>query len=141
MQNELAQTIPELISWTKDREFSLSLSSDRLAFLLAISIYNQEQTDGELLESDLIDLFRYVSNSFEQSDATFTQRANNAINDLVRQRLLNRFSSEFTEGLAIYRVTPLGWEFQIITFASGNFLPCVYRFNFRLWQMKFSELQ
>lgn len=70
MQNELAQTIPELISWTKDREFSLSLSSDRLAFLLAISIYNQEQTDGELLESDLIDLFRYVSNSFEQSDAT-----------------------------------------------------------------------
>ncbi|STY63184.1 chromosome partition protein MukF [Mannheimia haemolytica] len=108
MQNELAQTIPELISWTKDREFSLSLSSDRLAFLLAISIYNQEQTDGELLESDLVDLFRYVSNSFEQSDATFIQRANNAINDLVRQRLLNRFSSEFTEGLAIYRVTPLG---------------------------------
>lgn len=91
MQNELAQTIPELISWTKDREFSLSLSSDRLAFLLAISIYNQEQTDGELLESDLIDLFRYVSNSFEQSDATFTQRANNAINDLVGQPVVKPF--------------------------------------------------
>ncbi len=91
MQNELAQTIPELISWTKDREFSLSLSSDRLAFLLAISIYNQEQTDGELLESDLIDLFRYVSNSFEQSDATFTQRANNAINDLVRTTVVKPF--------------------------------------------------
>lgn len=108
MQNELAQTIPELISWTKEREFSLSLSSDRLAFLLAIAIFNQEQTDGELLESDLIDLFRYVSTEFELSDATIVQRANNAINDLVKQRLLNRFSSEFTEGLAIYRVTPLG---------------------------------
>ncbi len=91
MQNELAQTIPELISWTKNCEFSLSLSSDRLAFLLAISIYNQEQTDGELLESDLIDLFRYVSNSFEQSDATFTQRANNAINDLVETTVVKPF--------------------------------------------------
>ncbi|WP_440210419.1 chromosome partition protein MukF [Actinobacillus pleuropneumoniae] len=108
MQNELAQTIPELINWTKEREFSLSLSSDRLAFLLAISIYNNEQTDGELLESDLIDLFRYVSEVFDQSEATLTQRANNAINDLVKQRFLNRFSSEFTEGLAIYRITPLG---------------------------------
>ncbi|WGE70638.1 chromosome partition protein MukF [Actinobacillus equuli subsp. haemolyticus] len=108
MQNELAQTIPELINWTKEREFSLSLSSDRLAFLLAISIYNNEQTDGELLESDLVDLFRYVSEAFDQSEATLTQRANNAINDLVKQRFLNRFSSEFTEGLAIYRITPLG---------------------------------
>ncbi|MBD4935155.1 condensin subunit MukF, partial [Xanthomonas citri pv. citri] len=88
MQNELAQTIPELINWTKEREFSLSLSSDRLAFLLAISIYNNEQTDGELLESDLIDLFRYVSEVFDQSEATLTQRANNAINDLVKQRFL-----------------------------------------------------
>lgn len=26
----------------------------------------------------------------------------------MKQRLLNRFSSEFTEGLAIYRLTPLG---------------------------------
>lgn len=108
MQNELAQTIPELINWTKEREFSLSLSSDRLAFLLAISIYNNEQTDGELLESDLVDLFRYVSEAFDQSEASLTQRANNAINDLVKQRFLNRFSSEFTEGLAIYRITPLG---------------------------------
>ncbi|WGE76263.1 chromosome partition protein MukF [Actinobacillus equuli] len=108
MQNELAQTIPELINWTKEREFSLSLSSDRLAFLLAISIYNNEQTDGELLESDLVDLFRYVSEAFDQSEATLTQRANNAINDLVKQRFLNRFSGEFTEGLAIYRITPLG---------------------------------
>lgn len=106
-QNELAHTIPELIHWTKESEFSLSLTPERLAFLLAISIFNQEQTDGELLESDLIDLFRYVSQIFEQSEFTLSQRANNAINDLVKQRLLNRFSSEFTEGLAIYRVTPL----------------------------------
>ncbi|OOR99213.1 condensin subunit MukF [Haemophilus paracuniculus] len=108
MQNESALTIPELIDWTQKREFSLSLSTDRLAFLLAVSIFNNEQAEGELLESDLVDLFRHVSNAFEQSEATLAQRANNAINDLVKQRLLNRFSSEFTEGLAIYRLTPLG---------------------------------
>lgn len=108
MYNELAQTLPELITWTKEREFSLSLSTERLAFLLAISLYNTERTDGELLESDLQDLFRHVSNAFDQSEATLAQRANNAINDLVKQRFLNRFSSEFTEGLAIYRLTPLG---------------------------------
>lgn len=108
MQNELALTIPELIDWTQKREFSLSLSTERLAFLLAVSIFNNEQAEGELLESDLVDLFRHVSNAFEQSEATLVQRANNAINDLVKQRLLNRFSSEFTEGLAIYRLTPLG---------------------------------
>lgn len=108
MYDELAQTLPELISWTKDREFSLSLSTDRLAFLLAISLYNNERTDGELLESDLQDLFRHVSAVFAQSEATLQQRANNAINELVKQRFLNRFSSEFTEGLAIYRLTPLG---------------------------------
>lgn len=108
MHNELAQTLPELISWTKDREFSLSLSTERLAFLLAISLYNNERTDGELLETDLQDLFRHVSTVFEQAENTLSQRANNAINDLVKQRFLNRFSSEFTEGLAIYRLTPLG---------------------------------
>ncbi len=109
MQNELAQTLPELIDWIKSREFSLSLSTERLAFLLAISIYNSEQSiDGELLESDLVDLFRYVSVSFEQAESTLAQRANNAINDLVKQRFLNRFSSDFTEGLSIYRLTPLG---------------------------------
>ncbi|WP_301099393.1 chromosome partition protein MukF [Otariodibacter sp.] len=108
MHNELVQTLPELISWTKDREFSLSLPTDRLAFLLVISLYNNDRFDSELLESDLLDLFRYVSEGFEQSESTLSQRANNAINDLVKQRFLNRFSSEFTEGLAIYRLTPLG---------------------------------
>ncbi|HCD1077556.1 TPA: chromosome partition protein MukF, partial [Proteus mirabilis] len=35
-------------------------------------------------------------------------RANNAINDMVKQRLFNRFTSELVEGNAIYRLTPLG---------------------------------
>ncbi|MBN6060675.1 chromosome partition protein MukF [Aggregatibacter actinomycetemcomitans] len=105
---ETSQTIPELVSWAKEREFSLNLPIDRLAFLLAIAIYNNERFDGEMIESDLVDIFRHVSGAFDQSQETIATRANNAINELVKQRFLNRFSSEFTEGLAIYRLTPLG---------------------------------
>ena len=105
---DTSQTIPELVSWAKEREFSLNLPTERLAFLLAIAIYNNERFDGEMLEADLIDIFRHISNAFDQSQETITVRANNTINELVKQRFLNRFSSEFTEGLAIYRLTPLG---------------------------------
>ncbi|MDU8416633.1 hypothetical protein RYA60_00005, partial [Pseudomonas syringae] len=48
-----------------------------------------------------------VSKGFEQTNETITVRANNAINDMVRQRLLNRFVSELADGNAIYRLTPL----------------------------------
>ncbi len=105
---DTSQTIPELVNWTREREFSLNLTTERLAFLLTIAIYNNESLDGEMLETDLVDLFRHVSREFQQSKDTLTQRANNAINELVKQRLINRFTSEFTEGLAIYRLTPLG---------------------------------
>ena len=105
---ETAQTIPELVSWAKQREFSLNLTTERLAFLLTIAIYNNERIDGEMIEHDLVDMFRLVSNEFGQAEETLQQRANNAINELVKQRFLNRFSSEFTEGLSIYRLTPLG---------------------------------
>ncbi|MDU8924752.1 chromosome partition protein MukF [Pasteurellaceae bacterium LIM206] len=104
---ETSQTIPELVSWAREREFSLNLPSDRLAFLLAVAIYNNERFDGEMIEADLVDIFRLVSSEFDQAENVAT-RANNAINELVKQRFLNRFSSEFTEGLAIYRLTPLG---------------------------------
>lgn len=105
---EASQTIPELVMWVKEREFSLNLPTERLAFLLAIAIYNNERLDGEMLETDLIDIFRHISSAFEQSQETIATRANNAINEMVKQRFLNRFSSEFTEGLSIYRLTPLG---------------------------------
>ena len=64
---ETSQTIPELVSWTKEREFSLNLPTERLAFLLAIAIYNNERFDGEMIETDLVDIFRHISTAFEQS--------------------------------------------------------------------------
>ena len=105
---ETSQTIPELVLWAKEREFSLNLPTERLVFLLAIAIYNNERLDGEMLEADLVDIFRHTANAFDQSTDAIATRANNAINELVKQRFLNRFSSEFTEGLSIYRLTPLG---------------------------------
>jgi len=84
------------------------LPTERLAFLLAIATLNGERMDGEMSEGELIDAFRHVSEGFEQTSETVVVRANNAINDMVRQRLLNRFTSEHAEGNAIYRLTPLG---------------------------------
>ena len=106
--SDFSPTVPELVAWARKNDFSLSLPTERLAFLLAIATLNGERLDGEMSEGDLVDVFRHVSKAFEQTQETITQRANNAINDLVKQRLLNRFTSELAEGSAIYRLTPLG---------------------------------
>jgi chromosome partition protein MukF len=106
--SDFSQTVPELVAWARKNNFSLSLPIDRLAFVLAIATLNSERMDGEMSESELVDAFRHVSKGFEQTHETATVRANNAINDLVRQRLLNRFTSELADGNAIYRLTPLG---------------------------------
>ncbi|MGL4958469.1 MAG: chromosome partition protein MukF, partial [Plesiomonas sp.] len=106
--SEFSQTVPELVAWARKNDFSIALPVERLAFLLAIATLNSERFDGEMSEGELVDAFRHVSIAFELATETLTQRANNAINDLVRQRLLSRFTSELTEGQSIYRLTPLG---------------------------------
>ncbi|MDR7341808.1 chromosome partition protein MukF [Pantoea alhagi] len=105
--SDFSQTVPELVSWARKNDFSVSLPTERLAFLLAIATLNSERMDGEMSEGELIDAFRHVSDAFEQTHETVVVRANNAINDMVRQRLLNRFTSELADGNAIYRLTPL----------------------------------
>ena len=95
------------LSRARKNDFSVSLPTERLAFLLAIATLNSERMDGEMSEGELIDAFRHVSKAFEQTHETVMVRANNAINDMVRQRLLNRFTSEMADGNAIYRLTPL----------------------------------
>lgn len=106
--SDFSQTVPELASWVRKNDFSVQLPTDRLAFLLSVATLNAERPDGEMHEGELVDAFRHVSEVFAQSSDTISQRANNAINDMVRHRLLNRFTSEFTDGNAIYRLTPLG---------------------------------
>ena len=105
---DFSQSVPELVAWAKQNEFSISLSPERLAFLLALAALNGERFDGEMSEPELVDAFRHVSKIFDQSQDSIAVRANNAINDLVRQRLITRFMSEMTDGLSIYRLTPLG---------------------------------
>ncbi|KQN56822.1 chromosome partition protein MukF [Erwinia sp. E602] len=105
--SDFSQTIPELVAWARKNDFSVSLPTERLTFLLAIATLNGERMDGEMSEGELTDAFRHVSEGFEQTSETVLVRANNAINDMVRQRLLNRFTSEQAEGNAIYRLTPL----------------------------------
>lgn len=105
--SDVSQTVPELVSWVRQHEFALNLPTERLAFLLAIAVLSGDRFDEELGEGELIDAFRIVSEMFEQSQETLAFRANNAINELVRQRLITRFTSELTEGASIYRLSPL----------------------------------
>ncbi|MGL5186911.1 MAG: chromosome partition protein MukF, partial [Plesiomonas shigelloides] len=106
--SEFSQTVPELVAWARKNDFSIALPVERLAFLLAIATLNTERFDGEMSEGELVDALRHVSEGFSLANETLNQRANNAINDLVRQRLLSRFTSEVMEGQSIYRLTPLG---------------------------------
>ena len=106
--SDFTQTVPELVSWARKNDFSISLPPERLAFLMAVAVLNSERLDGEMSEGELIDAFREVCKGFEQPAEAIQVRANNAINDMVKQRLFNRFTSELVEGNAIYRLTPLG---------------------------------
>ncbi|HEJ9439008.1 TPA: chromosome partition protein MukF [Proteus mirabilis] len=106
--SDFTQTVPELVSWARKNDFSISLPPERLAFLMAVAVLNSERLDGEMSEGELIDAFREVCKGFDQPAESIQIRANNAINDMVKQRLFNRFTSELVEGNAIYRLTPLG---------------------------------
>ncbi|KPD01904.1 chromosome partition protein MukF [Moellerella wisconsensis] len=106
--SEFSQTVPELVSWARKNDFSLSLPPERLAFLLSVAVLNSERINGEMTEAELIDAFREVCKGFEQTTESLAVRANNAINDMVRQKLFNRFNSDIIEGNSIYRLTPLG---------------------------------
>ncbi len=94
---------------------------------------NGERLDGEMSEGELVDAFRHVSDAFEQTSETIGVRANNAINDMVRQRLLNRFTSEQAEGNAIYRLTPLGIGITDYYIRQRESLRCVFLCSCRLW--------
>lgn len=106
--SDFTQTVPELVSWARKNDFSISLPPERLAFLMVVAVLNSERLDGEMSEGELIDAFREVCKGFDQPAESIQVRANNAINDMVKQRLFNRFTSELVEGNAIYRLTPLG---------------------------------
>jgi chromosome partition protein MukF len=102
------QTLPELVDWVKQQDLSLALSTDRIAFLLALSLGPGQLLDDELGEAVLVDRFRQVAQGFGYADETLMARANQAINDLVGQHLLNRFISDSVAGEARYRLTTLG---------------------------------
>ncbi|NLS11295.1 chromosome partition protein MukF [Vibrio sp. SM6] len=105
--NLAEQPIDELVGWVKQHDFSLNLSNERLAFLIAIAVLSNERFDEELGEGELHDAFSIVTKRFSDTGDASAFRANNAINDLVQQRLISRFTSEITDGASIYRLSPL----------------------------------
>ncbi|MBD1558275.1 chromosome partition protein MukF [Vibrio sp. S9_S30] len=106
-QDVVEQPIDELVSWVKQHDFSLNLSTERLAFLIALAVLSNERFDEELGEGELHDAFSIVTRLFEETGEASAFRANNAINEMVKQKLLSRFTSEITDGASIYRLSPL----------------------------------
>ncbi|GAM58497.1 chromosome partition protein mukF [Vibrio ishigakensis] len=108
-QNNDQLSVDELVGWVKQHDFSLNLTSERLSFLVAIALLSQERFDGELGEGELHDAFTIVEGQFQDAEVKGNKlfKANNAINDLVSQRLLNRFNADDQEGNSIYRLSPL----------------------------------
>ncbi|WP_194089145.1 chromosome partition protein MukF [Vibrio hibernica] len=106
--NVSQQPLDELVSWVKQHDFSLDLTTERLAFLISIAVLSHEKLDEELGEGELHDSFKIVTRLFEETGEASAFRANNAINELVSQRLISRFVSEMTDGASIYRLSPLG---------------------------------
>lgn len=104
---EQSRTLHELVGWVRQEGLALNLPNDRLAFLIAISALSKGDLSQELTEAALHDAFGYVSQVFGQVDETATSRANNAINELVRQKLLSRFNADPTAGESLYRLTRL----------------------------------
>ncbi|GLO61207.1 chromosome partition protein MukF [Vibrio sp. MACH09] len=102
------QPIDEVVDWVKQHDFSLNLSSERLAFLIAISLLGSTKFDEELGEGELHDAFNIVTQKYKQDSELISFRANNAINELVSQRLISRFTSEINSAASIYRLSPLG---------------------------------
>ncbi len=101
------RTLPELVGWVRQEGLALNLSNERLAFLIAISALSRDDDSHELTEPALHDAFGYVSQIFGQMDETLSHRANNAINEFVRQKLLSRFNADPVEGGSLYRLTRL----------------------------------
>lgn len=101
------QPIDELVGWVKQHDFALNLSTERLAFLISIAVLSNERYEEELGEGELHDAFKIVTQQFETTGEATGFRANNAVNELVKQKLLSRFTSEINDGASIYRLTPL----------------------------------
>lgn len=107
--------IQDILEWVNANGFTINLTPERISFLLAIHTHQISQ-EQELTEEVLVDLYRQVlafQKEEELTEATSASRANKIINDLVSQKLLNRFSLDFnedepsTDQSSIYRLSPL----------------------------------
>ncbi len=106
--SEISQSITERVSLIRQNHFSIMLPPDCFALLLAISTLNIERLDNPISEGELIDIFYLANKDVAQAHENPLIRAINAINDMVHQHLLNRFTTLQAEDYAIYRLTLLG---------------------------------
>jgi len=101
----MEQDLGGMVAWVRDKGFSLSLSTERLAFIFAVNEWSKE-VDRELQENDLSNAYRIVNDEFQVEVENFNTRLNNLVQSLIEQRLLIQIrAGAFDE--ACYRLSPL----------------------------------
>jgi chromosome condensin MukBEF complex kleisin-like MukF subunit len=102
------KNIPEWISWVYQNQLSLKLTTENLAFLVAIKNWTHPDDEGYLNEEHLHSIYDLIDNIFGGLDETKKQRANSAIKNLIEQRVLSPLSSGTADIESTYNLSSLG---------------------------------
>ena len=108
MNPQTKKNLPEWINWVNQNQFTLKLTTENLAFLIAIKNWNPPDEDSYLNEDNLHSIYDIVDSVFDGLDETKKQRANSAIKTLIEQRVLNSLSSGTADIESTYNLTSLG---------------------------------
>ncbi|MFI3256217.1 MAG: hypothetical protein R3Y52_02095, partial [Psittacicella sp.] len=94
-------------SWSLEENLNLGLDNKKLLFLFIVVDYYHKNIEGELILSDLIDLYRDLDKKLydRSTESLIEYRANKLVSELISDNILNRF--EYL-GSSIYRLSSLG---------------------------------
>jgi len=102
------KNIPELVSWAYHKKIRLELTTEHLAFLIAIKNWTNPGDENYLSEENLHHIYDIINSVFGGLYETKTRRANATITTLIEQRLLTPLSSGTADTESTYNLTSLG---------------------------------
>lgn len=105
MSQPKQMTIDEAVSSAYSSNYSLSLDTKQMAFLIGIFIYTKYYKDASLTTSSLQGIYNRVNTLSGGDEETVERRANNAITNLREQEFIKKISSP--DGNQ-YVISPMG---------------------------------
>ncbi len=107
-QTKDKKNLPEWVNLVYQNQPSLKLTTENLAFLIAIKNWISPDEDSHLNEDNLHSIYDIIDSVFDGLDETKRQRANTAIRTLIDQRVLNCLSYGTTDTESTYNLSSLG---------------------------------